>query len=107
MDVTVPGPLLLIGCSADRLHDPANRDAAPNHAVVVGVADASDEGGAQGKFVVAHISEQPTKNWFVFPGQTSGSVARHGSRLPLLAPGGAVLGATRSFVMRRPSSIVP
>jgi hypothetical protein len=65
MDVTVPGPLLLIGCRADRLHDPPNRQAAPDHGVVVGVADAADDGGAQDEgFVVAHM-EQPTKKGFV------------------------------------------
>jgi hypothetical protein len=46
--------MLPTGCGADRLHDAANRQAAPDHGVVVGVTHAADDGGAQDKAFVAH-----------------------------------------------------
>jgi hypothetical protein len=48
VDVTGPRPLREVRWHAAALHDPANRQAAPDHLIVVGVALASDHGGAEG-----------------------------------------------------------
>jgi hypothetical protein len=55
VDVAGPSPLQHVRRQTGRAHDPACRQAAPDHGEVVGVRLAADHGGGQGDgFVVGH-----------------------------------------------------
>jgi hypothetical protein len=46
LDVAIPMQLRFVGWQTARQHDPANRQAAPDHLIIVGTADAADHGQA-------------------------------------------------------------
>src|SRR5437762_12346991 len=84
---------LLSARRADRLHDPANRHAAPDHGVVIGVADAGDDGGAvRGSsslmpeqsihFRFVYWSRPPPGRWHGRPLMSLHSIGPSGRRAP-------------------------